>query len=80
MATDISNKELNDEQESQEFEDDQNGQEAINDLSFQELYMEAKEEELGFDIYDIGDTDEEDVGFYFDDYSMSRSYSCMDIL
>ena len=35
---------------------------------------------MGFNIYDIGDTDEEDVGFYFDDYSMSRSYSCMDIL
>ena len=35
---------------------------------------------MGFDIYDIGDTDEEDVGFYFDDVSMSRSDSGMDIL
>ena len=44
------------------------------------LYSSLTPFELGFDIYDIGDTDEEDVGFYFDDVSMSRSDSGMDIL
>ena len=44
------------------------------------LYSGLTPFELGFDVFDPTDTDEEDIGLFFDDDSLSRSDSAMETI